>query len=78
VGSFPSLGSGCQLLAVWRYSEADDLAVGRGDHDLALADGREDVTGEARSADQANSEERKPVFMDASSTPKRRTTVDRR
>ena len=35
VESFLPLGRGCQLLAL-ALSEADDLAVGRGDDDLAL------------------------------------------
>ena len=78
MGSFPSLGSGCQLLAVWRYPKQMTWPSAVATMTLPLPTAGEDVTGEARSADQANSEERKPVFMDASSTPKRRTTVDRR
>jgi hypothetical protein len=39
VGNLLPLGRRCQLLAL-ALSEADDLAVGRGDDDLALGDGR--------------------------------------
>lgn len=36
------------MLAFWRLSEADDLAIGRGDKDLAPGDGGQDVTGVTR------------------------------
>jgi hypothetical protein len=52
VESFLPLGRGCQLLVFGvclALSEADALDVGRADDDLALGDGRGDVTGEATS-----------------------------
>jgi hypothetical protein len=38
-------GERLSMVGVLALSEADDLAVGQGDDDLALRDGREDVTG---------------------------------